>query len=287
MGSALAARLAQKYDLVVTDLDRGAVDRLVALGARAADGPGALAGLPLVITCLPSSAEVEQVLFAPGGLLEPEAPGTVVVDMTSGDPLRTRAMADRARDRGAELVDAPVSGGVIGAREGTIAIMVGASDELFLRLKPLLVAISPKVFHAGDCGAGHAMKAINNMVSSCARIATFEGLVLAAKAGIAPARYAEILASGSGRGYVADTTLPRYVLADRADQGFGLALMYKDLVLATRLGEALGARLSAGELARDTFLRALNELGDDVDITQLVRIFEREAGVDVCVAEPN
>jgi 3-hydroxyisobutyrate dehydrogenase len=287
MGSALAARLAEAHDLLVTDIDPAAVERMVALGARAADGPAALADMPLVITCLPSSTEVEQVLFAPGGLLEADGRGKVVVDMTSGDPLVTRQMAERARARGAELVDAPVSGGVSGAREGTIAIMVGASNELFQRVKPLLAEISPRVFHAGECGTGHAMKAINNMVSSCARIATFEGLVLAAKAGIDPARFAEILASGSGRGYVADTTLPRFVLADRADQGFGLALMYKDLVLATRLGEALGARLSAGELARDTFLRALGELGPDVDITQLVRIFEREAGVDVCAAEPS
>lgn len=284
MGAALARRLLREHRLHVWDLDPAAVAALAAEGAVAANGLQGVAasGAEAVITCLPTSREVEDVLFGEDGVAGGLAPGAVVVDMTTGDPLATRALADRLAGSGIGLVDAPVSGGVAGAERGTVAVMVGASRELFERVRPVLEAISPNVFLAGDCGAGHAMKLVNNMISSSARIAVFEGLTLAVKAGIAPERFVEILSKGTGRGYVADTTLPRYVLRGRADQGFALALMHKDLSLATRLGQDLGVPLVSGGLAKETFLRALNELGDDADITQLVRLFERAAGVDVC-----
>ena len=284
MGGALARRLLRAHRLHVWDLDPGAVAALVESGAAAVNGLAGLAGCGagVVVTCLPTSQDVGEVLFGADGIAARLEPGTVVIDMTTGDPLVTGQLAERLAGSGIDLVDAPVSGGVIGAEQGTIAIMAGAPPALFERVRPVLETISPNVFHAGGTGAGHAMKLINNMISSCARVAVFEGLALAVKAGIEPVRFAEILSRGSGRGYVADTTLPRYVLADRNDQGFGLALMYKDLALATRLGQDLEAPLAAGGHAREVFRRALNELGADVDITQLVRLFERDAGVDVC-----
>lgn len=286
MGSALARRLLREHRLHVWDLDPVAVDALVADGAVAANGPGGVggSGAETVVTCLPTSAQVEEVVLGPGGVAETATEGALVVDMTTGDPLATRAMAARLAGRGIAMIDAPVSGGVVGAEQGTVAIMVGAPAELYERIRPALETISPNVFHAGDIGAGHAMKLINNMISSCVRLATFEGLALAVKAGIEPMRFAEILSKGSGRGYVADTTLPRYVIPGRLDQGFGLALMHKDLTLATKLGQDMQVPLMAGAHAREVFRLALNELGDGVDITQLVRIFERAAGVDVCVA---
>ena len=284
MGGALARRLLRAHRLHVWDLDPGAVAALAGSGAAAVNGLAGLAGCGagVIVTCLPTSQDVGEVLFGADGIAARLEPGTVVIDMTTGDPLVTGQLAGRLAQSGIELVDAPVSGGVIGAEQGTIAIMAGAPPALFERVRPVLETISPNVFHAGGTGAGHAMKLINNMISSCARVAVFEGLALAVKAGIEPARFAEILSRGSGRGYVADTTLPRYVLAGRSDQGFGLALMYKDLALATRLGQDLEAPLAAGGHAREVFRRALNELGADVDITQLVRLFERDAGVDVC-----
>ena len=129
------------------------------------------------------------------------------------------------------------------------------------------------------------MKLINNMISSCIRIATFEGLALATKAGIEPMRFAEILAKGSGRGYVADTSLPKFVIPGRLNQDFGLALMHKDLTLATKLGQDMGAPLTTGNYAREIFRSALNQLGEDVDITQIIRIFESAAGVDICAVQ--
>ena len=289
MGSALARRLICAHTLHVWDLDPSAVDALDSEGALPANGPSGVAssGADLIITCLPTSADVEEVVFGDNGILGAVSDGTVIVDMTTGDPLATRQMAAKLMEQGIKMIDAPVSGGVIGAERGTIAIMVGAPEEDFLVLKPVLEAISPNVFHAGDIGSGHAMKLINNMISSCIRLATFEGLALATKVGIEPLKFSEILSKGSARGFVADTTLPQYIIPGRKDQNFGLALMHKDLTLATRLGEDMRVPLATGNYAREIFRAALNELGDHVDITQLIRLFERAAGVDICAAQED
>lgn len=286
MGGALARRLARNRRLHVWDANPEAVAALAADGAVAADGLAGIAesGVGTVVTCLPTSDEVADVLFGAEGVAGRLAPGAVVVDMTTGNPLATRKLAGRLFERGIAMVDAPVSGGVSGAEQGTAAIMAGASPELFEKVRPTLEAMSSNVFRAGGCGAGHAMKLVNNMISSCARLAVFEGLTLAVKAGIEPDRFVEILSKGTGRGYVADTTLPNFVLRDRRDQGFALALMHKDLSLVTRLARDLEVPLASGAFALDVFCRALDELGSDVDITQLVRLFERAAGVDVCAS---
>ena len=287
MGAALVRRLMREHTLHVWDLNPAAVEVLVAEGAVAANGPGGIgaSGVEMVITCLPTSAQVEEVLFEDDGLVANLAEGTLVADMTTGDTMITKQLAARLAAQGISMIDAPVSGGVVGAEQGTIAIMVGGNEDLFARARPIFETVSPNVFHAGDIGAGHAMKVINNMISSCIRLATFEGLALATKVGIEPMRFAEILSKGAARGFVADTTLPKYVIPGRQEQGFGLALMYKDLSLATQLGQDLKAPLTTGNYAREVFRRALNELGEDVDITQIVRLFERGADVDICVAQ--
>lgn len=287
MGAALARRLMRDHTLHVWDLNQAAVDALAAEGAVAANGPGGVgaSGAGLILTCLPTSVQVEQVLFGADGVAAGLAEGALVADMTTGDPLATKAMAAKLASQGIDMIDAPVSGGVSGAEQGTIAIMIGAPEALFEKIKPVFESISPNIFHAGEIGSGHAMKLINNMISSCIRLATFEGVALATKAGIEPMRFAEILAKGSGRGYVADTSLPKFVIPGRKNQDFGLALMHKDLTLATKLGQDMQVPLTTGGYAREVFRSALNRLGEDADITQLIRIFEEAAGVDICAAQ--
>ena len=287
MGAALVRRLLPHHTLHVWDLNPAAVDALTAEGAIAANGPEAIgaSGAELIVTCLPTSAQVEEVIFGPDGLTGTLPAGTLIADMTTGDPMATKDMSARLAEQGIDLIDAPVSGGVAGAEAGTIAIMIGAPAVLFDKVKLSFEAISPNIFHAGEIGAGHSMKLINNMISSCIRLATFEGLALATKAGIEPMRFAEILAKGSARGYIADTTLPMHIIPGRVEQGFGLALMHKDLTLATKLGQDMKAPLTTGNYAREVFRMALNELGEDVDISQIIRVFERAADVDICEAQ--
>lgn len=287
MGAALVRRLLPDHSLHVWDLNPAAVEALVADGAVAANGPEGVAasGAELIVTCLPTSAQVEEVIFGESGLMNTLGKGTLIADMTTGDPMATKDMSSRLAEQGIDLIDAPVSGGVAGAEAGTIAIMIGASTALFETVKPTFQSISPNIFHAGEIGAGHSMKLINNMISSCIRLATFEGLALATKAGIEPMRFAEILSKGSARGYIADTTLPTYIIPGRVEQGFGLALMHKDLTLATKLGQDMKAPLTTGNYAREVFRMALNELGEDVDISQIIRVFERAADIDICEAQ--
>ena len=287
MGAALVRRLMREHTLHVWDVNPAAVDALVADGAVAANGPEGVgaSGAEIVLTCLPTSAQVEEVVFGTGGLASALPRGALIADMTTGDPMATKDMSTRLAEAGIDLIDAPVSGGVGGAEAGTIAIMVGGPADLFEKIRPSFEAISPNIFHAGETGAGHSMKLINNMISSCIRLATFEGLALATKAGIEPMRFAEILSKGSARGYIADTTLPTHIIPGRKTQGFGLGLMHKDLTLATKLGQDLKSPLTTGNYAREVFRMALNELGEDVDISQLVRVFERAAGVDICEAQ--
>ncbi|MEC8289851.1 MAG: NAD(P)-dependent oxidoreductase [Pseudomonadota bacterium] len=289
MGGALARRLLKDFTLYVWDLNRSAVEVLVDEGAIAADGPDGVgaSGADFIITCLPTSAQVDEVIFSSNGLVSTISSGALIADMTTGDPILTKNMAARLVKNGIDLIDAPVSGGVAGAEAGTIAIMIGGPTQLFEKAKSVFEAISPNIFHAGEVGAGHSMKLINNMISSCIRLATFEGLALATKVGIEPIRFAEILAKGSARGYIADTTLPTHIIPGRLEQGFGLALMHKDLTLATKLGQDMKAPLTTGNYAREVFRMALNELGEEVDISQIIKIFERAAGVDICEAQQS
>ena len=130
----------------------------------------------MVMTCLPTSAEVRDVLFGEGRVAEVLRPGQIWADMTTGDPGETREMAARLAEKGVQMIDAPVSGGPHGANAGTIAIMVGAPAELFAKVKPIFETISPNIFHTGDVGTGHVMKLVNNVISAGVRAVTFEAL---------------------------------------------------------------------------------------------------------------
>jgi 3-hydroxyisobutyrate dehydrogenase len=164
-----------------------------------------------VLVCLPTSNEVRAVLFGENGVAGAHQPGAVVADMTTGDPNATKAIASELKSSGysMELIDAPVSGGPHGAEAGTIAIMVGASDEQFARIKPTLEAISPNIFHCGRVGAGHTMKLVNNMVAAGVRAVTFEAVTMGVKNGLTLQKCAEVLDKSSGHSYTTQFTLPR------------------------------------------------------------------------------
>jgi 3-hydroxyisobutyrate dehydrogenase len=237
MGGALARRLLLSQELTVFDLDPAVVEDCVAAGATAANGVRAIAeSCETVMMCLPTSNEVRSVIFDPDGLRAGLRPGSLVVDMTTGDPKATREMAAMLADDGIEMIDAPVSGGPQGADAGTIAIMVGASAAQFERIRPVLASISPNVFHAGDVGAGHIMKVVNNVMSAANRAIAFEAVTLAVKNGIDPRVCVDIVQKGSGRNCATEVTFPKFVLAEDLAQGFSLGLMHKDAHAARQSG---------------------------------------------------
>jgi 3-hydroxyisobutyrate dehydrogenase len=281
MGGALARRLLLQAKMRVYDLRPAVTAEYAAKGGTPAQSPKALAAeSDLVMTCLPTSTEVREAIFGDNGLAAGMKPGGIIADMTTGDPNATRAMAKELAGRGITLIDAPVSGGPHGADAGTIAIMVGASPELFAKVRPTLEIISPNVFHCGDVGAGHVMKLVNNVIAASVRTVTFEAVTMGIKNGLSLKACAEVIAKSSGRSYTTEMTLPRMV-EGLGKASFTLGLMHKDVRLATELGVTSGAPMPVSNLVRELFQIALNERGPDSDVNELIYLMEQNAKIQV------
>jgi 3-hydroxyisobutyrate dehydrogenase len=228
-------------------------------------------GADVVILMLPDSAVVAQVLLA-DGLLEHVASSAVVVDMSSSEPARTRELASVAADRGVTLIDAPVSGGVTGARNGSLTIMVGGPMGVLDRLRPVLEVLGSHVVHAGDIvGAGHAIKALNNLMSAAHLLASSEALLAGRQFGLDPEVMLSIVNSSSGRSGSTQVKWPRFVLPEAYDSGFGLRLMLKDMRIALQLEQEAGVPAPLGRAAVTAWAAAAEDLPPTADHTEIVR----------------
>jgi len=254
---------------------------LLAAGATWAPSPAAVAAASdVTFMSLPTPAIVDQVVRGADGLLAGASPGTAIVDLSTNSPTVVRALAAAAAERGVTVLDAPVSGGVAGARRGRLALMVGGDPAAFERHRPLLDVLGDRVFHLGDVGAGSVAKLVNNMQFFHGLVATVESLVLAAKAGVDLRLLREVVQAGSGASFVFDYGA-KAILDDRLAPNFTVALAAKDAELTVALADELGVPLPAGahvaELLRhyrDTGLAADDVLG-------IVRPLEALAGVTV------
>jgi 3-hydroxyisobutyrate dehydrogenase len=243
-------------------------------GAAAVDVRAVAARLDVLITMLPSSAEVSAVLLP---VLESLKPDAIVIEMTSGVPSVTRSLAERLTLRRVHLIDCAVSGGVAKARTGELAIMAGGESEVIDRADPLLRALGSEVFRCGPVGAGHAMKALNNLVSAAGLLISIEALLIGQEAGLDPAIMVDVLNSSTGMNNSTKNKLKQFVLSRRFDSGFGLDLMVKDLSIA--LGVATEARIAApmSELVEQLWTSAGAVLGPSHDHTEVAVFSERLA----------
>jgi 3-hydroxyisobutyrate dehydrogenase len=281
MGGALARRLMLKQKLRVHDLRPKAVAAFAADGAIATqDGAALAAQCDVVITCLPTSRNVRDAIFGDGGLLEGLSAGKIIIDQTTGDPRETRAMAAELAQMGIEFIDAPVSGGPHGAQAGTIAIMVGGSDEMFARVKPVFEIISPNVFHCGGVGNGHVTKLVNNVIAAGMRAVTFEAVAMGIKNGLTLKSIVPVINAGSAHSAVTQGTLPK-LMDGMAPVNFSLALMLKDVRLATQLGVESRAPMFMANMVRDMLQADAFNYGDDADLNETIRTFERNADVKI------
>ena len=290
MGIPMTKRLvAAGYQVRGYDASPAAVASFEATGSSAAGGgatgvPGlaaAGAGADAVILMLPDSDIVERVVLgrlasepadrAAGGLLASLPAGATIIDMSSSDPARTRILAEQVGAADVTLIDAPVSGGVAGARAGTLMIMVGGPAESFDRFSPMLAAMGMKVVHAGDTGAGHAVKALNNLMSAANLLASSEALIAGRRFGLDPAVMLEIINGASGRSAATENKWPNYVLTEKYDAGFSIRLMVKDLKLALGIEHAAGVPAAASEAVVATWAAALADLPPDADHTAIAR----------------
>jgi len=283
MGSPMAARIrAAGLELGVFDT-RGDVVRAVA-GSCGAAAAGSLATLAarseVVVTMLPDGAAVHRVVLGPGDrLLDGLAPGAVVVDMGSSSPTGTRALGAELARHGIGMLDAPVSGGVRRAADGTLAVMVGGDPALVARCDPLFRAVGQQVFACGPLGSGHAMKALNNLVSATGLLAAAEALVVGRRFGLDPGRMLEVLNASTGRNHATEHKLAQFVLSRRFDAGFSLALMLKDLTTALDLARDTGTPAPLSAECRALWTQAAAALEPGADHTAIVRWLETIAGV--------
>jgi 3-hydroxyisobutyrate dehydrogenase len=286
MGAALAHRLVGTTSLVVFDLNSDRVRQLTKAGAEAASSLAALGSeVTTVITCLPTSGHVREVLLGDDGIASTLPPGSLVVDCTTGDPKETKEMAATLGKRDITLVDSPVSGGPQAAALGTIAIIVGASDADFERVAPLLGLISPNIRHAGNVGAGHCVKLLNNILAAGHRMLAFETAEIAAANDVDPKTFIEVVNLASGRSYATEITMLRHVFGENLDQGFTVGLMTKDVALGCRLLPDGLQDISLALQVGQRMQAALEALGPDTDINRTIQLYERGGGVRVATSE--
>ncbi|HJR51411.1 MAG TPA: NAD(P)-dependent oxidoreductase [Gemmatimonadales bacterium] len=283
IGAPMAAHLATVETLTVWNRTRARAEGFArAHGARVAATPReAATGADVVLTCLPTSREVEALLEGPDGLLAGLGRGALFLDCTSGDPAASRRVAVRLAEHGVAFADAPVSGGTNGAEAGTLAIMVGADEETFARARPILALMGSRIEHVGPVGSGHAVKAVNNALLAVNILAVGEGLAALVKAGVRARTALEVINASSGRSFVSETLVPERVLTGRWPRTFRLALLEKDVGIARGLLRETGVDGPLLDLAGDLFGRARAALGESADHLEAIRLIESEAGVEI------
>jgi 3-hydroxyisobutyrate dehydrogenase len=282
MGNPMAYNILKaSFPMIVFDLNPKAMENLVQAGARPARTTREVVEhAEIVLTSLPASPDVETVYLEPGGLVERARPGTILVDLSSVLPSTPRKIESRAKERGVHFLEAPVSGGVSGARAATLAVMVGGDAAALRRAEPVLRAIGPNIFHVGPVGAGNTVKAINNMMACVNGLAMMEGLVLGVKAGLDPMTVYDVVKASSG-GSKALERIPRALIPRNFEPGFKVALMNKDLETFNTIAKELHVPVSFSNVAQRYEQAALAAGLGEQDTSVVLTIIERLAATQV------
>ena len=283
MGGRMSRRLlAAGHAVTVCDPSRELVDGLVGEGARAAGSPAeAASDAEIVILSLPTPAIVESVVVGPDGILGAARPGTVVIDMSTGDPGTARRVEAACRAAGLNFLDAPVSRGVVGAEKGTLLIMVGGDAEVLDAVRPVLAHLGSDIVHVGGPGSGQVVKLCNNMLAAISMQALGEVLVTGVKAGVEVGVLAEVLTGGTGGSWILSNHLPATILAGDDGTRFALDLMHKDVWLFLRTAEEQGLATPLAATAAQTLRVARSEGYGPRDYSAIIRYFEHLAHIQL------
>jgi len=280
MGAPMAERLiAAGHELVICDARAAAVEPFVARGARAAGSVAAMAReVDTVLVCLPGPdvvRNVSQELAAAGGKVR------TFVDLSTTGPRVAAEVAAALKEKGITACDSPVSGGVAGAKKGTLAVMLACPQERREMLESLLAPLG-KVFYLGERpGLGQTMKLANNLLSAAAMAITSEAVVMGVKAGLDARQMIDIINAGSGRNTATDGKFPRAILPRTFDYGFSNGHMYKDVKLCLEVAEEVGVPMWVGAAVRQLWAYSANHMGPDADFTTVIKCIEEWAGVEV------
>jgi 3-hydroxyisobutyrate dehydrogenase len=284
IGAPMASHLARDpFELVVWNRTASRAEQFAREhNVRAATTPeSAVQSADVVITCLPSSAEVEAVLHGQHGMLDAFRKGAVLLDCTSGDPATSRSIAAELGGRGVEFIDAPVSGGTSGAKAGTLTVMWGGEESVFERVRPVVEAFGKKIVHAGPVGSGDALKAVNNALLAVHILSAAEGLAVLSKAGVDPRIALDVINASSGRSNTSENLFPQRVLTREFPRTFRLALLDKDIGIAAVLADDLQVRTPIISLAAERFHEAREKLGEQADHVEAVKMVEDENGIEI------
>jgi 3-hydroxyisobutyrate dehydrogenase len=284
IGEPMAKHLAQPpFVLTAWNRTREKADSFAkANGTRVAASPAEAArGSEFVITCLPTSHDVEALLEGNDGLLAGFQRGSTLVDCTSGDPGVSRRIAARLGESGVHFIDAPVSGGVSGAERGALTVMCGGDAAVFERAKPVLESFGEKIVHCGPVGAGHALKAVNNMLLAVNIWSAGEGLAALARAGVDIPAALDVINASSGRSNATENLFTERVLTRAFPRTFRLALLDKDVGIAASVAREQKVPSPLIQLTSELYRLAHGAMGEEADHVEVVKLIEEWAGVEI------
>lgn len=261
-----------------------AVEAMLQQGAKAASSRlEMMQECDIFMFSLPKSQQVEELVLAPDGVLANAKPGTIIIDLTSADPMSTKKLSKQLEEKGIEMIDCPVSGGVVGAANQTLSIMVGGKKEVFDYCRPILdtVGAPEKVTYVGESGSGDMIKCANNFLSACCAAATTEAVMVCAKAGIDPHTAIDIIKSSGGMSHAATVKFPNLVFKN-SKWNFALNLMAKDIGLFNAAAKEMNIPAFFAQTTAQIWNIPISEVGGDQDCINVQKTYEKWAGIQVC-----
>jgi 2-hydroxy-3-oxopropionate reductase len=268
------------YELVIHNRSRGKIEELVAEGAEAAESPKEVAdNSGIIFTMLPGPPEVREVVIGEDGLLRGAGEGSLLVDMSTSSPVLAKELARIAREQGVGILDAPVSGGDVGATEGTLSIVVGGDEEDFVRAKPLFEVMGRTVVYVGESGTGQTVKACNQIVVALTIEAVSEALVLGSKSGVDPAKVIEVLSGGLADNSVMEVKAEKFLSRD-FEPGGKVESHHKDLGIALEAGREHEVPLPVTAIVEEMFEALVAKGRSGWDHSALITLIEEWAGHD-------
>lgn len=282
MGKRMIQHVKGSADLLVSDTNAAqAAEVAASVGGKAVDVAG-MSAADAVILMLPNSQIVDAVLRGEngkGGLFDALKPGALIIDMSSSAPTNSVANAEEAKKRGLRFIDAPVSGGAIGAEKGTLAIMVGGDAKDYDEARPLLLKMGPNVFHVGKIGAGHAVKALNNLMSATAMAVNSEAFAVGEKFGLDPAMMLKVVNASSGMNWVTTVHWQPQIVEKKFACGFAMQLLEKDVRVAMSLYDAMGADGPVSRSVAASCAKTLKASAPGADMSVMAQQAAKELGL--------
>ena len=289
MGEPMAGHLAKAgHTLALFDVRAGQATRIASTlpGASAPASPADVARRSdIVITMVPNGQVVRDLVAGPEGLLAGFRPGSLLLDTSSSEPWLTHESGRLLAERGVAMVDAPVSGAQWGAEQAELVFMVGGDSIDVARVRPLLDVMGRAVFHLGPLGAGHAMKCLNNLITSVNFIALAEGLVIGKRYGLDPSVMTDVLNESTGMSWVSQTHVKKRIISRAFDDPFKLALMLKDIGIATELGRTAQLPTPISALTQQLWRAAALANDPDASVSAMARWVEQQTATDITAPE--